>query len=185
MFRLSNFFATIFIFVILLITPFDCIYAQINQQLQQFFSNPSAYQNRQNQTNTWHNSQGSNWHQHKYSQQWQSQQNNQGQQHITVYYNGYPWNASSPYYYSPYYYSPYYYYPYAATQIWVWSAIGEIPQNAVVYQNENGMATYYCRVFLDNNVFSGVMVPNEGCYVQLDDQTIRYTNYQVLVTLGY
>jgi hypothetical protein len=61
-------------------------------------------------------------------------------------------------------YNPYYY-PYAATQIWVWSAIGEIPRNAVVYQNVNGIAAYSCRVLLNNNIYSGVMVSNDGCYV--------------------
>ncbi len=194
MLRLNDFFTTLFIGGIILLTPVNCVYAQINQQLQQFFANPSAYQNRQNQSNTWQNSQRNRWQQNNYPQQWQAQQNYQGQQRINVYYNGNPWNATPPYYYSPYYYPPYYnspyyhspyYYPYPATQIWVWSAIGEIPQNAVVYKNVNGMALYYCRVFLDSNVYSGVMVSNEGCYVQFDDQNVRYSNYQVLVTLGY
>lgn len=154
-------------------------YAQFNSNtLKQFFSNPSSFQNKNNQQNIPQNSPGSNWQQHQhYHNQSQSQQNNRN---VIIYFNGYPWGNNYPYYnYNPNYYT------YAATQIWVWSAVGEIPRNAVVYQNINGSSVYYCRVNLDNVLFSGVMVPNDGCYVQVGDQSIRYSNYQVLVTLGY
>ncbi len=99
-------------------------------------------------------------------------------QRLVVYINGFPWSLYYPYYYS-------YYYPFAATQVWVWSQDGDVPANAIVYQTYNGTDVYYCQVLLDNNTYTGVLVPDTGCYVQIDDQAVVYPTYQVLVSLGY
>ena len=98
------------------------------------------------------------------------------QRQITIYISGYPYAAS--------YFDPYYY-PYAASQIWVESQNGALPPNAIVYQTLNGTSTYYCRVYDSSNIYDGVLIPGDACYVQIDDQWIQYSDYQVLVSLGF
>ena len=51
-------------------------------------------------------------------------------------------------------------------QVWVAASNGEIPNNAVVYSDENGSTTYYCRGIYNNVLYTGELVPNEACYAQ-------------------
>lgn len=100
----------------------------------------------------------------------QQQHNYHQRQNVSVILNVNPWI---------------YYYPYAATQIWVWAHYGNIPPNAVAYKYISGNTLYYCRVFLGSGMHNGVFLPGDGCYVQRNDQTELYTEFQVLVTMGY
>ncbi len=105
----------------------------------------------------------------------QSSYHQHPQTHVTIYINGFPWTFYNPYYY-----------PYAASQIWVNAdEYGDIPPNAIAYQYVNGSTLYYCRIHIDTGIYEGVFVPGDGCYVQLDDETVRFTNFEVLVSMGY
>jgi hypothetical protein len=73
------------------------------------------------------------------------------------------------------------------SQSWVAASNGQVPPGAVVNTNNpnsNG-PTYYCQAVYDNQTFSGVLVPNDGCYVQdeTNGATIRLTTYEVLVEM--
>jgi hypothetical protein len=72
-------------------------------------------------------------------------------------------------------------------QSWVSAGNGQVPQGAVVNtddQSTNG-PVYYCQAVYNNQTFSGVLVPNDGCYVQdeANSATIRLTTYEVLVEM--
>jgi hypothetical protein len=92
---------------------------------------------------------------------------------------------------------------------WVSANNGYVPSNAVPYatstdasseaygdnaadnyannsngnSNQNNTPSYYCRAVSNNQYVEGVLVPNDGCYVQnnAESSTTRYGNYQVLV----
>lgn len=109
-------------------------------------------------------------------------------------------------YYDYYEYPNYYYYPYTPTTVitstphnvvttpstssdtlpaneeWIPVKNGDIPPNAIVNnQDDNGTTTYYCRAKLMNKINYGVLVPNDGCYIQSQSVTMRFTTYDVLV----
>jgi hypothetical protein len=66
-------------------------------------------------------------------------------------------------------------------QVWVAASNGEVPNNAVVYSNENGNTTYYCRGIYNNVLYTGELVPNEACYAQDGSVSLRFDDYDVLV----
>lgn len=66
-------------------------------------------------------------------------------------------------------------------QTWVTAKNGNIPPNAIVYKNNQGKLTYYCRATYKQHQYHGILVPKEGCYVQETQVTMRFTTYQVLV----
>jgi hypothetical protein len=76
--------------------------------------------------------------------------------------------------------------------VWVAAHNGEVPDNAIPYTDDNGQndtdysndnSAYYCRAQYNNEVYDGVLVANEGCYVEdsANAATIRLENYDVLV----
>lgn len=56
-----------------------------------------------------------------------------------------------------------------------------IPNNAVVYQDENGNSGYYCRALFNNQLYYGQFIPNDGCYSQDQGATIRFDKFDILV----
>lgn len=67
-------------------------------------------------------------------------------------------------------------------QIWVDAQNGNIPDNAIIFQVEaNGNKTYYCQAQYKNANYQGVLVLNDACYVQDQNVSMRFTQYQVLV----
>jgi hypothetical protein len=67
---------------------------------------------------------------------------------------------------------------------WVSADNGNVPNNAIVYNNTNtnGISTYYCRADYNGQTYYGLLVPNEGCYVQDQTVSIRFNTYDVLVS---
>lgn len=110
-----------------------------------------------------------------------------------------------PPFYADYYYAPMDYYPgpydytvlvndYSAVpttplraapqkvETWVPVKNGHIPSNAVTNKVVNKKATYYCRVKFRGKTSYGVLVPNDGCYVEAPSVTMRFSKYDVLVS---
>jgi hypothetical protein len=72
-------------------------------------------------------------------------------------------------------------------QMWVAATNGQVPDGAVVNtSNRSGsnQPTYYCQAVYGSQTLSGVLVPNDGCFVQqvVNGPTIRVTSYNVLVS---
>lgn len=65
--------------------------------------------------------------------------------------------------------------------VWVAMDSGNVPNNAIVYRNENGISTYYCRANYRNEIYYGELIPNDACYIQDQYATIRFIAYDVLV----
>lgn len=74
---------------------------------------------------------------------------------------------------------------------WVDAHDGELPDNAVPYTDANDLESdsgestgnvFYCRGVYNNEIYDGILVPDEGCYVddRVNAATIRLQNYQVL-----
>ena len=63
---------------------------------------------------------------------------------------------------------------------WIASSDGSVPNQALVYQTQNGQPTYYCRVLYQNQYAYGVLTPNEGCYITDQSNVIRFNTYDVL-----
>lgn len=95
----------------------------------------------------------------------------------------YPYNYPDTYYYTnPDTYAPpatsapvYSYYD------WVWSDSGDVPDNAIIYQYQNNAPIFYCRAYVEGDFYDGYLVPNDGCYADLDGQSTRFELYQVYV----
>ena len=74
-------------------------------------------------------------------------------------------------------------YPYIINQypsaIWVPMTKGRVAYTAIVMQYVNGHPVYYCRVATSGGLVYGQLVPNEGCY--LDDEEEAVMEYEVLI----
>lgn len=95
------------------------------------------------------------------------------------------------YYHQTVIYVPYYYfnyYPDAAVnqaspdQLWISASDGYVPNNAIVYQTISGNPIYYCRVYHQDNFIVGILLPNDGCYIEINSENIGFENYQVLIS---
>lgn len=64
---------------------------------------------------------------------------------------------------------------------WVAASNGDVPANAEIYNDANGSTTYYCRSAYSNQEYYGVLVPQDGCYVNDQSVTLRFVNYEVLL----
>lgn len=71
--------------------------------------------------------------------------------------------------------------PTPTKETWVSDENGNLPKNAVVNNTENGKSTYYCRTTYMNKLSYGVLVPQDGCYIETATVTMRFTNYETLV----
>ena len=69
-----------------------------------------------------------------------------------------------------------------SNQVWLMSSKGQVPANAVIYSTDNGITTYYCRADYKGQVYYGELIPNDGCYVQDQSVTLRFDQYEVLLT---
>ncbi len=67
-------------------------------------------------------------------------------------------------------------------ETWVSAKDGDVAQNAVINNTENGKSTYYCRTNYMNQLSYGVLVPNDGCYIETSSATTRFTTYDVLIS---
>ena len=67
-------------------------------------------------------------------------------------------------------------------ETWVTVRNGDIPDSAVINMNANGQVTYYCRTKYMNKMNYGELIPNDGCYIDGENVTMRFTNYQVLIS---
>lgn len=66
---------------------------------------------------------------------------------------------------------------------WIQASQGQVPANAIVYQSDsNGNNTYYCRANYNSILYYGVLVAGDGCYSQDGSTTVRFTDYEVLIT---
>ena len=65
---------------------------------------------------------------------------------------------------------------------WVFANDGEVPDQAFVYQTSNGEVSYYCRAKYKYKTYYGVLIRNEGCFVQHPLGTLRINEYEVLVS---
>ncbi|KTD14518.1 hypothetical protein Lgra_0549 [Legionella gratiana] len=107
--------------------------------------------------------------------------------------------------YAGYYYVPLYYYPgpydytilvsnYSVVttpplrpapqkvETWVPVKNGHIPVNAVLNNIVNKKSTYYCRVTFHGKTSYGVLIPNDGCYIEEPSVTMRFSKYDILVS---
>lgn len=65
--------------------------------------------------------------------------------------------------------------------LWVAAANGDVPQNALVHHYVNTRPIYSCRSLYNNHLIAGFLVPGEGCYLLINNNTIRTTVYDVLL----
>lgn len=65
---------------------------------------------------------------------------------------------------------------------WVPANNGDMPNNAIAYQDQNGNSGYYCRAMYNNKLYYGELIPNDGCYANDQSVTIHFSDYEVLVT---
>ncbi|GEM_PF-5851890 len=66
--------------------------------------------------------------------------------------------------------------------IWVAASNGGVPGNAIVYQTNNNVDTYYCRAYYRDQMYYGVLTPDDACYIHDQSATIRFDQYEVLVS---
>jgi len=64
---------------------------------------------------------------------------------------------------------------------WASANDGQVPQNAVSYQDGNGATVYYCRTLYNSTEYYGYLVSGDGCYVDDQSTTLRFEQYEVLV----
>jgi len=55
-----------------------------------------------------------------------------------------------------------------------------VPPNAIVLQYINGYPAYYCRLFIQNQLYYGQLIRGEGCYVS-DVSEKPFPSYETLV----
>jgi len=65
-------------------------------------------------------------------------------------------------------------------ETWQAAENGTVPNKAVINNTENGKTTYYCRTTYNKELSYGVLVPNDGCYIETATVTMRFTTYDVL-----
>lgn len=66
-------------------------------------------------------------------------------------------------------------------KIWVEAQNGNVPDNAIIFRvDSNGNKTYYCQAQYKNSTYQGVLVAGDGCYVQDNAVSLRFTQYQAL-----
>lgn len=65
-------------------------------------------------------------------------------------------------------------------ETWIAAQDGKIPERAVINNTENGKNTYYCRTSYNKELNYGVLVVNDGCYIETSTVTMRFTTYEVL-----
>lgn len=70
---------------------------------------------------------------------------------------------------------------------WIKANNGNIPDRAIIYQFENNQAMYYCRAWINGNMENGVLIAQDGCYIQgnSDNNAVRFNAYEVLVANFY
>lgn len=69
------------------------------------------------------------------------------------------------------------------TGIWVVASDGNVPDNALLYQTDaNNIPNYYCRSGYNNQTYYGVLIPNDGCYATDQGNSIKFNQYEVLVS---
>lgn len=72
-----------------------------------------------------------------------------------------------------------------SSRIWVDSFNGDVPDNAIIYENSrNTKLLYYCRGVYKGQFYYGELVPNEGCYIGDPDHSVKarlFTSYQVMI----
>ena len=66
--------------------------------------------------------------------------------------------------------------------VWVAAQNGNIPGNAIVYDNNNGNPTYYCRAEFRKKMYYGLVTSGDGCYFTEGTVTLRTTVYEVLTS---
>lgn len=95
------------------------------------------------------------------------------------------------YYHQTIIYAPYYYFNYypdsainqpSTDQIWISASDGYVPNNAIVYQTISGNPIYYCRVYYQDNFIVGILLPSDGCYIEINSEDVGFENYQVLIS---
>lgn len=65
--------------------------------------------------------------------------------------------------------------------MWFTTTNGNVPTNAAVYKMENGMTTYHCRAYYQDDYQDGELIPGQGCYVKQGQTLLRFTMYDVLL----
>jgi hypothetical protein len=68
-----------------------------------------------------------------------------------------------------------------SNETWVSAENGNVPPKAVINNTDNGKSTYYCRANYMNQLTYGVLVANDGCYIETSSATMRFTTYDVLI----
>lgn len=63
---------------------------------------------------------------------------------------------------------------------WIQMNHNRLPAQAIVIQYINGYPVYACRIFYQNRILYGSMIPNQGCFIpNLSAQA--FSSYQLLV----
>lgn len=65
---------------------------------------------------------------------------------------------------------------------WVVASDGQVPDNAIIYNDVNNATTYYCRAIYRDQMYYGVLILNDACYIKDQSATIRFDQYDVLVS---
>lgn len=65
---------------------------------------------------------------------------------------------------------------------WVSTENGNVPNNAIGYQDQDGNIVYYCRASYNGQLYYGVLIPDDGCYTQDQSTSIRFSTYEALVS---
>lgn len=73
-------------------------------------------------------------------------------------------------------------YPITPTNpLWLTTNNGYVPVNGAIYRNINGVTTYHCRVYYQNDFYDGELVPGKGCDVPSGKSILRFNLYDVLL----
>lgn len=66
---------------------------------------------------------------------------------------------------------------------WVYSQNGAVPNDAIPYQNQDGVTFYRCRAHINEQIYYGQLFLNDACYIEdgTNSATIRFDVYEVLV----
>lgn len=64
--------------------------------------------------------------------------------------------------------------------IWVQMDKANVPPNALILQYLNGYPVYYCRLWIQDQLYYGQLIRGEGCYVS-DISEKPFQSYQTLV----
>lgn len=63
---------------------------------------------------------------------------------------------------------------------WASASNGQVPDDAIAY-DDNGTTVYYCRANYEGQLYYGELIPNDGCYLEYQNSSLKVEDYEVQI----